>query len=160
MEQSHAEWRRAIFRTLWFRWPCLLDPLQPLRAFTFVQPPEVQELTVSLQGGIKLMVTAFQWETDTLSLTSIWGNSNRTVRFSMLLFGRLTGFILFMLSVINYIFSVYSSAPLNNSASLTFFLFIPAPFTWRGETLLARLFFMCRIFSCGSEVFLTLGDNV
>lgn len=34
--------------------------LQPLRAFTFVQPLEVQELTITLQGGNKLMYTASQ----------------------------------------------------------------------------------------------------
>lgn len=59
MEQSHAK-GPELYLGHRIRWPWLLDPLQRLSAFTFVQPPEVQELTVTLQGGIKLMDTACQ----------------------------------------------------------------------------------------------------
>lgn len=145
MEQSNAEGSRAIFRTLWFRWPWLLDPLQPLIAFTFVQPPEVQELTVTLQGGIKLMDTAFQWETDSSSPTFIWWNTVTeqwdSVHFC---FGGLG----VLLSVINYKFSLYSRAPLNNSSCLTFFIH-SHPFHFKRWIFSCSAVFMCGIFPCG-----------
>lgn len=50
----------AIFRILWARGPWLLDTLQALSAFALAPPPEVQELSVALQGGIRLMDAASQ----------------------------------------------------------------------------------------------------
>lgn len=50
----------AIFRILRTREPRLLDTLQALSAFTLAPPPEVQELSVALQGGIRLMDAASQ----------------------------------------------------------------------------------------------------
>lgn len=153
---------RAIFRILWFRWPWLLDPLQPLGAFTFVQPPEVQELTVTLQGGIKLMDTAFQWETGTLIPTFIGWNTATEQQDSVypLLFWWPGHAYFVFLSVINYIFSVYSRALLNNSTHLTFFFIHSRPFCLKRWISYCVDVFMYRIFNVRSEVFLTLGDNV
>lgn len=90
-------------------------------------------------------------------------HSNRAVRFCTLLYTLLfwwPGCAYFvLLSVINYIFSVYSRAWLKNSSRLTFFIH-SCPFCLKRWISSCSDIFIYGIFYVGSEVFLTLGDNV